>query len=444
MSTCNICEEKFNKSSRAPVCCLYCDFTSCVKCSETYILDQSIPKCMNVDCKKEWSRKFLQQNFSKTFLMKKYTRHVEDILFDQERALLPATQPIVEQVIRKEKAKMRISEINELIRELKKEKEFLQIVCSEDDTRVRVREHERFVRACPASNCRGFLDSKWTCGLCETVTCRNCHEIKTDEEHVCDPNSIETARLLERDTKPCPTCHTQIFKISGCDQMWCTQCHTAFSWKTGAIEKNIHNPHYYEWRRENGGMERAVGDVECGRELNQHIVSQLEQAITQKHTTLFERQTRPGFHISRWKITFDPAVQKTINIIMNLIHMMHISVREYQTDFATRNQTLRVKYLRQQITEQEFKTTVQRNDKKNRKNREIVQVLQLMNTVCTDIVYRVVENFRTAEENEYDLSIIEEFDEIKKHCNVILDDISKTYSCVKMVFTETLLFKPFV
>jgi hypothetical protein len=73
--------------------------------------------------------------------MKKYTKHVEDILFDQERALLPATQPIVEQVIRKEKAKMRISEINELIRELKKEKEDLQIVCSEDDTRVRVREH---------------------------------------------------------------------------------------------------------------------------------------------------------------------------------------------------------------------------------------------------------------------------------------------------------------
>jgi hypothetical protein len=30
--------------------------------------------------------------------------------------------------------------------------------------------------------------------------------------------------------------------------MWCPQCHTAFRWSTGEIERGaIHNPHYYEW-----------------------------------------------------------------------------------------------------------------------------------------------------------------------------------------------------
>ena len=107
--------------------------------------------------------------------------------------------------------------------------------------------------------------------MCGISVCSKCHEKKEkvnneEEQHVCKQENLDTAKLLAQDTKPCPSCATPIFKISGCDQMFCTKCHTGFSWKTGKIEKGvIHNPHYYELQRLNGGnLQRNIGDVPCG------------------------------------------------------------------------------------------------------------------------------------------------------------------------------------
>ena len=44
--------------------------------------------------------------------------------------------------------------------------------------------------------------------------------------------------------KPCPRCTALISKVSGCDQMFCTQCHTTYSWITGQVTKGpVHNPY---------------------------------------------------------------------------------------------------------------------------------------------------------------------------------------------------------
>ena len=94
--SCNICCDNYNKSTRDKICCGYCEFAACRSCCETYILSETIPKCMNPPCAKEWSRKFIREKFTGVFIDTKYKDHIESVLFDQEKALLPATQVIVE------------------------------------------------------------------------------------------------------------------------------------------------------------------------------------------------------------------------------------------------------------------------------------------------------------------------------------------------------------
>jgi hypothetical protein len=46
-------------------------------------LSEEIPKCMEPGCGKEWSRKFLKEKFTNTFLTNTYKEHIESILFDK-------------------------------------------------------------------------------------------------------------------------------------------------------------------------------------------------------------------------------------------------------------------------------------------------------------------------------------------------------------------------
>jgi hypothetical protein len=47
-----------------------------------------------------------------------------------------------------------------------------------------------------------------------------------------------------------------------------SQCHTTFDWNTGEIETGvIHNPHYYEYQRKNGTLQRNPGDRDCNQRI---------------------------------------------------------------------------------------------------------------------------------------------------------------------------------
>ena len=113
-----------------------------------------------------------------------------------------------------------------------------------------------FVRKCCSGGFPGFMTTQWRCPLCENWACSICHELVGKKcethSHKCTPENIATAELLNKDSKPCPTCGTLIHKISGCYEMFCTQCHNGFDWTSGKKLKNVHNPHFFEYMSTHG------------------------------------------------------------------------------------------------------------------------------------------------------------------------------------------------
>lgn len=119
-----------------------------------------------------------------------------------------------------------------------------------------------YTRPCFTNNCKGFLNEGFHCGLCDKQYCIDCYEIK-ETDHVCEPSIKQNIKLLKKDTKACPKCSTGIHKIDGCNQMFCTKCHTAFDWETGKIDKGvIHNPHYYEYLRNHRDRMPTVEEIQ--------------------------------------------------------------------------------------------------------------------------------------------------------------------------------------
>jgi hypothetical protein len=364
-----------------------------------------------------------------------YKNHREKLLLDEQRALLPATQPIVERQIEAERITTQMNDLNKRIRELNIEAWRLSRHRQNlNETTTTTITRRAFVRACPDAECRGFLSTQWKCGICEKFTCNKCHNVigtNKEIEHTCDPANIATAELLNNDTKSCPTCGTGIHKIEGCDQMFCTMCHTAFSWRTGRIETHIHNPHYYElMRRMGGNIQRNPNEVICGREIN-HIFSR----------ELFNEM----------KIRRIPRNQSTYitDICQQISHNRYDLLPRYQVDHVLNHQDLRVAYLRKYIDETEFKVRLQRMDKKTSVKREMYDILNVVQNAVTDILYRYhdkIVNMDTTYELSSDEkkaefnSLVEEIPRIKDYANECLSDVSTAYGTVRKRFDDELRF----
>jgi len=423
---CIICDEKINKLNHKIISCPYCSFEACRTCCEKYILDQNAPKCMSNACDKEWTRNQMALMFTKTFMSNEWKKHNEDILFEKEQALLPATQIIVEDIIRKEKINIQIMEINEKIEKLKIQQQDLRSTININNNE---NEKKVFVRACPDENCRGFLSTQWKCGLCEKYSCPECHVVKGIDRnipHECDANELATAKLLDKDTKCCPKCSTGIFKIDGCDQMWCTICHTAFSWKTSKIETNIHNPHFYEWRRQNGTLNRNPGDGPCRQEINHNMIDDFFNILRIKEQI-------PKFNLKKDKDTLLPENANIIYnklefIIPRMIHFRYHDMPRYRMNQVENNLDLRIKFMRNMIDKEKFKITIQKQNKLFQKNHEIYQLLEVFNTTIIDILFRIKDIIELSQPKKIDYDLINNI--LNKEINNI---ISYVNDCFKMI-----------
>lgn len=412
---CSICCETINISNRKDIKCLYCNYVACRECVGQFLLvNINEPNCMN--CKKVWNREFLCNNFTKSFINNDYRDYRQKLLLDKEKALLPATQIIVEAMNNKEKLQQSLDEY--LIEVSIKKQEFYDeikfneaIINGNTDNKQK----KVFIKKCGVENCRGFLSEQWKCGICDTITCNKCLELldkeldkELDQEHVCKEENIESAKLISKDSKPCPKCAALIFKIDGCNQMWCVVCHTAFSWTTGQIETSrIHNPHYYEMLRNmsvNGEIprepENLCNDDNTGMPDNHQIQRLLRSKINDIEYNTFSKQI--------------------LSITRSIYHILYDHPNTFQEKYDKSKRELRIKYLKNNITEEEWKRELQRKEKKYEKTLNTYQIIKTLDIIGGDIVRSIpTKNIDT---------IYDDFEKLRHYINDGLYKVGKQYS----------------
>ena len=413
---CSICCEKINISNRKDIKCLYCNYVACRECIVQFLLiNINEPNCMN--CKKVWNREFLCNNFTKTFINNDYRDYRQKLLLDKEKALLPATQIIVEAINNKEKLQNTLREylieVNTKKQELNDEIQLNEsIINGKTNNNI---QKKVFIRKCGVEDCRGFLSEQWKCGMCDTITCNKCLEIlhqKNDQGniHVCKEENIESAKLISKDSKPCPKCAALIFKIDGCNQMWCVLCHTAFSWITGQIETSrIHNPHYYEMLRNmsaNGEIPREPENICNDNDDNVGMPNnnQIEILLLTK----------------RNKSEYNTFKEKILKITRGIFHVLYHHPNNFQQKYDKDKRCLRIRYLMNYITEEYWKKELQRKEKKYEKALNLYQVSKTLDIIGGDIIRSIqTKNINT---------IYDDFEKLRNNINDGLYQIGKQFS----------------
>jgi hypothetical protein len=239
---------------------------------------------------------------------------------------------------------------------------------------------EQFIHRCADSDCNGFVSSAWKCATCDKHTCAHCREIKAERDdplHVCNPDSVASVSLLKNDTKPCPNCKVPVHKTEGCDQMFCTQCKRLWSWNTGRFETRGHNPHFLQWMRDNhpGGMPRDPNDVLCGREIDPHLLAQLNARI---------HDINSQHHNYVQPTTYTHAY----NFIASILHLRFHDLPRYNVDRANINLHARKAFVSNSMSLARFKQTTRRNHLLAIKHEHIAQIIQAVIQAATDIAFR--------------------------------------------------------
>jgi len=405
MTMCSVCYEDFNKLHHLKVTCPFCNLDACKTCVQTYLLTSTQePHCMG--CKHELNRAYIDSFCTKTFRNKDFKLHRENVLFEREKARMPETQAYVTREIEIRHLRVSYVFLVYLIGKMRTYDEFTEPVrtCLGETLKTTVmhvvetiqslRYSEPnaptavvFTRSCPGEECRGFLSDDWVCGICKETFCDKCHEVNA-AGHVCDPDTVKTMKLLKRDTKPCPKCNAPIHRLEGCAQMWCTQCHTAFDWRTGHVETGrIHNPHYFEFKKRT----REHGDIPCGG--------------------------RPTHR----ELKDAGASKEILDVAVELYRIERDIMYRFGYVYDD-NLHLRMRYMMNEVTEHEFKRELQRRDKHNAKMNDIRDIYRMFLDTVGDILRQYMLDM--SQEHVH----VRDIHELTDYTNTVIGNIRKRYT----------------
>ena len=379
---CVICAEDYTDKKRKPIQCQKCSFECCFECLKKHVLSDSDPMCMNPDCRVLFPESYLFKIFSHSFMTGAYRKNRNETLYNREKMLLEGTMSFVERAIEAEKLKVTMEKLRreqlKLAQEMNAHKVRLQYLKSNQDTSPEdIKKKSNYLKKCVKDGCQGFLNSAYSCSICDTKVCGKCFQIKDPDnnEHICDPDQLKTAEFLRKDTKSCPNCGEMIHKTEGCNQMYCIMCHTAFDWTSLRIITGvIHNPHYFEYlNRQHGQAPRTPGDLVCGGPPNSYTIRTRVFSCFQNYLQEFDTQTRT----------------EVINICQLWLrlsnHIQYVEIPQYTNpnNFQL-NLDTRIKFMRNQISETKFKSLISRRYNTSLRNDELRQVFETLHNLIDD------------------------------------------------------------
>lgn len=442
--TCDICVYPLCKNKILVTC--QCGFEACSSCTERYIImSGNEPQCMS--CHHLWDSEFLYKFHTKSSL-RRIKESQKDRLFNVEMSLLPESQEYVKYykeivVIKKQILDLKLP-MNEHRREMRygdkmkkmyNKKEFYNLLYEKightdrlsrinrlisgmidrlfDDTNEhhpqKIITQIKYIKRCVDEDCKGFVCSKdYKCGICAKETCKSClNEFK--EDHKCNNDDVETARLIMKDSKPCPECGVHIHKIDGCNHMFCTNCNTPFHWLTLEIQRNGNtNPHYYHWINQEGnrGDTRRVHDDENGCRNFYRVVDLIN------------------------RIGFKTLSNDKRKYVLSLLRQFdHIYVFERPSvltndEFANNNRSLRVKYLCNEITDTNFKVQLMKRRKYNEYSIHARQLAEMINEIRQDFITKMCSTEDSESINDTYIEILK----FKDYVNTCYSNLEKIYA----------------
>jgi hypothetical protein len=314
-----------------------------------------------------------------------------------------------------------------------------------------------FTMPCSYNDCKGMLSTQYKCGLCEKYTCKDCQEPLQDE-HKCNPDTVATTLAIKKETRPCPSCRTRIFKIEGCDQMWCTNCKTPFSWTTGnpvPAGQRLHNPHAIEYLKKNGVSLRAPGDLVCGGIISQSQLTQICLEIKDNITPLFQSMTTANKNVNQVfveklaKFNVQPNITHRDNSIISvmILHLIMVyrivnevsanKLRETRETAQTHHEfhEERVQFILNEIDKQTFAAKIKKYNTHKNVHLEMSFIWEIVSTFGIEMMTSLY-NARTCTNFDEAVSFFElliqklsEFSSLVNYANSQIAIVSVAHNC---------------
>jgi len=423
MTYCSICIEDI--TSKNTIICNYCDYTTCKDCFKRYLLDtkRTTKSCMS--CNNIFTRGMLITMLGLSYIENMYKNHIKELLFNEEKTLIPLSmitvqknKAIKEVLVEKNKLEEKYKNISDnfdkfdkikLEQEIKAHKLYISYLKSRPvEKNIKV----QYKYPCAKINCDGFINNKWNCEICDKTTCKYCFKIK-EENHECLKDDVDTAELIKKDSKPCPKCNISIMKTSGCDQMWCTSCHTTFDWKSLKIVTKgiIHNPEYFKYMRENNiTIERNPNDNPCANLLYDSYLKIIN----------YRKQLN--------KILSETLMKQLYELYRRIQHCELISLYKFvgqvnMYDHWKDNE--RVRFLEKEITEKQYKINLARKFKDIDYMNEVIAlqttIFEVSRETYIKVVTNIIDNIEMHIKNNIKIDKIDELVNLQKFSNTIND-----------------------